>query len=466
MSVKIRKEIDQKNAEMKIIVPIEETTWKKEQKNAFDKLAKKTKVPGFRPGKAPENKLKEYISTAKVWEEAVSKLLNIAVKDAAKEITEKEIILDSPTYAVEKITENELEITFIYPVMPEFKIKDYKNLKIKFDQPTENDIKDDVKNQIDKLLSRGSVLLPKEGDAKVEKNDTIIFDFKGFMENQPFDGGEAENYSLKIGSGQFIPGFEEQLIGKKLGWEGKINVKFPQDYYKEDFRNKDAEFKIKIHEIKYEDKPKLDDDYIKSLAIPKVTNEMELNNYLLDLSKREMLEKARTKFTDELFNKLIEENEIPVPRTIALKELQALLKKFRENLKQQKISEKEYFEITGYNEDKVKEELLTEANKTIKKSLLYSFFAKELNIKVSDEDLERQYQRIAKLYHIDIETIKQMIQKNVIEPQIINELIIDQLIVLNNPNIKIEKEKIEKSVKVINNKNDNKEDKEKEKNNK
>lgn len=444
MSIKLRKEIDKKNAEMKIIVPIEEQVWKKEQEISFNKLAKKTKVPGFRPGKAPINKLKEYISTANIWEDAVSKLLNVAVKEAVKEITDKDIVLDSPTYAVEKISENELEITFIYPIMPEMEIKNYKDLKIKFNQPTEKEIKEDAEEQIDKLLSRGAILLPREGEgAKVHKNDTITFDFKGFIDGKEFDGGEAEGFTLKIGSKQFIPGFEEQLIDKPLNWSGDIKVKFPSDYYKEDFRDKEAKFEIKIHEIKYEDKPALNEEYIKSLAIQNVTNEEEFNNYMIDLSKRELIEKARMKFIDELMQKVIDENEIPVPRTIALKELQALLKKFKENLKQQKINEKEYFEITGYNEQKVKDELLLEANKSIKKSLLFSYFAKDLNIKPTEEDFERQYQRIAKLYHIASDMVKQMVQKNVIEPQIINELVTDRLIELNNPGVKIEKEKVE-----------------------
>lgn len=444
MSTKIRKEIDSKNSELRIVVPIDKEVWKKEQKSSFDKIAKKTKVPGFRPGKAPEHEMKKYIAKGNVWEDAVSKLLNVAVKDAAKEISDKEIILDSPTYAVDKITDDELEITFIYPVFPDIKIKNYKDLKIKFSLPTEADIKEDVKNQIDKLLLRGSVLMPKEDkDSVVEKGDTITFDFKGYMDGKAFDGGEAQGHVLKIGSNQFIPGFEDQLIGKKLGWNGKIKVRFPETYYKEEFQNKDAEFEIKIHEIKYDDKPKLDETYIKSLAIPNVSNEKELNSYLEDLSKRETLEKARTKFMEELQEKVIEENEISVPRTIVLKELQALLKKFKENLKKQGISEKDYFEITGYNEEKVKQELLAEANKSIKKSLLFTFFAKDLDIKPSDEDIERQYQRIAKLYHMDIDTVKQMIKKETIEPQIVNELVVDQLITLNNPGVKIEKEKIE-----------------------
>lgn len=444
MATKIKREIDKKTAELKITVPISADVWKKEQKLAFDKLAKKVKVPGFRPGKAPEKELRKRVALTNIWEEAIGKLLNVAIIDAAKEIKESDIVLHRPTYVIDKVTEEELEITYIYPVFPELKIKNYKNLKVQFKEATKKDIETDVEQQIDKMLLRGSLLLPKEGEnAKVEKGDTITFDFKGFIKDKAFDGGEAEGYELLIGSNTFIPGFEDQLIGKSLGWKGNINVKFPANYYKEDFQNQDARFEIKISEIKYNDKPKLDEQFIKSLNIPNVTNKEELNKYLFSLSEKELAEKARINFMDELLIKVIDENEIPVPRVIALEEMNNLLKKFRENLKQQDISEKEYYEVTGYNEQKVKDELLTEATKTVKKSLLETFFIKDLDIKATDEDYLRQYQRMAKLYNIDGKEIQKMIKKEIIEPQIIKELMIDKLIVANNPKVKIKKEKVE-----------------------
>lgn len=441
---KIKKEIDNKNSEIKITVPVETSLWKQEQEKAFKELAKKTKVAGFRAGKAPMHELKKHISSVAVWEKAISKLLNVVVKEAAKEIKETDIVLDSPTYAVEKVSDEELEIIFIYPIFPELKIKDFKNTKVKFNTPTKTEIDEDVEKQINKMLSRGALLIPKEGkNAVVADGDTIVFDFKGFMDGEAFEGGEAEAYELEIGSNSFIKGFEEQLIGKKAGWEGDIKVVFPTDYYKEDFRDKEAKFEIKIHEIKAMDKQEMNDEFVKTLSIPNVNNEKELKEYLTSLSQREMNEKSRSKFVEELFAKIIEENEIPTPRTVVLKELQALLKKFEENLKSQGISKKEYFALTGYNEEKVKEELMVEAEKSVKKSMLFTFYSKDLKIKATEEDIERQYQRIAKLYQMDSEMIKQMIKPEIIEPQIINELVIDQLIVGLNPSVKIEKEKVE-----------------------
>lgn len=444
MNSKITKNYDEKNSELKITVPVESKLWKEEQKKSFDKLSKKIKIKGYRTGKVPVEIAKKYISSAEIWEDAINKLINIVVKDAVKEIDEKkDIILDSPTYSVEKISNDEVEIIFIYPIYPDFKVDDWTKYKIKYKEPSKEEIKDSVENQINNLLSRGTLLLPKEGDdAKVEKGDTIIFDFKGFMDGKAFENGSADNFELKIGSNTFIPGFEDQLIGKKLGWEGSIKVKFPNNYFKEEFRDKDAEFKIKIHEIKYNDKQTLNEDFIKSLNIKDVKTEQDLNNYLSDLTKREITEKNRDLFMNDFVAEVIKNNEIPTPRTIVLKELQALLKKFDENLKNQGFTKKDYFDATGYNEEKVKKELNEEAIRAVKKSFIYSKLSKDLKIKPNDEDFYRQYEKIGKLYNIDPQTAYEMIKKEQIESPLINELLIDHVIKTLNPEIKIEKEKV------------------------
>ncbi len=444
MSAKIEKIYDEKNSELKIIVPIEKDIWKKEQEISFEKLAKKLKIKGYRVGKVPLEVARKNISKTQIWEEAINKLINSAAKTAASQLDEKkDLVLDSPTYSVEKVSDIELEINFLYPIFPNVTIKKFDDYKIAFEQPTKDEISKSVNKQIDDLLSRGTLLLPKEDkDAKVEQGDTIIFDFKGFLGDEAFEGGESEKYELKIGSNTFIPGFEEQLIGKKLGWEGSINVKFPNDYYKDDLKGKDARFDIKIHEIKYNDKQKLDEAFIQTLGIKNVKTEKELNDYLFDLSKRELIEKNRIKFMDEFVKKVSEENDIPAPRAIVLKELQTLMKKFEENLKNQGLTKKEYYEITGYTEEKAKDELKQEAIRSVKKAMVFSLLSKQLEIKATDEDFNRQYQRIGKLYSIDPQMAYMMVKKEQIEPTLLNELLIDKLITTLNPSVKIEKEPV------------------------
>ena len=444
METKIEKIYDEKNSELRIIVPIEKKLWKEEQTKSFNNLSKKLKLKGYRAGKVPTEIAKKMILPNQIWEDAISRLLNVAVKDAAKHIDEKkDIILDSPTYSIEKVTNDHLEIIFIYPIYPDIKIKNWEKVNIKFKNPTDKEIKESVHNQINDLLSRGTILVPKENkEDKVERGDLIIFDFKGFLDGEAFEGGEAKKYELKIGSNTFIPGFEDQLIGKKLNWSGSINVKFPKDYYKEEFRNKDAQFEIKIHEIKSHQKQEMNNDFVASLNIKDVKNEEDLNKYLTDLSKREMIEKRRAEFMNEFLEKVIKENSIPTPRAIVLKELQALIKKFEENLKNQGFSKKDYFDVTGYNDNKVKSELTQEAEKSIKKSFIYTALSKDLKIKPTDDDFARQYQRIGKLYNIDPAMAAKMIKKEQIETPLINELLIDKIITTLNPDIKFEKEKV------------------------
>ena len=444
METKIEKIYDEKNSELRIIVPIEKKLWKEEQTKSFNNLSKKLKLKGYRTGKVPTEIAKKMILPNQIWEDAISRLLNVAVKDAAKHIDEKkDIILDSPTYSIEKVTNDHLEIIFIYPIYPDIKIKNWEKVNIKFKNPTDKEIKESVHNQINDLLSRGTILVPKENkEDKVERGDLIIFDFKGFLDGEAFEGGEAKKYELKIGSNTFIPGFEDQLIGKKLNWSGLINVKFPKDYYKEEFRNKDAQFEIKIHEIKSHQKQEMNNDFVASLNIKDVKNEEDLNKYLTDLSKREMIEKRRAEFMNEFLEQVIKENSIPTPRAIVLKELQALIKKFEENLKNQGFSKKDYFDVTGYNDNKVKSELTQEAEKSIKKSFIYTALSKDLKIKPTDDDFARQYQRIGKLYNIDPAMAAKMIKKEQIETPLINELLIDKIITTLNPDIKFEKEKV------------------------
>ena len=444
METKIEKIYDEKNSELRIIVPIEKKLWKEEQTKSFNNLSKKLKLKGYRTGKVPTEIAKKMILPNQIWEDAISRLLNVAVKDAAKHIDEKkDIILDSPTYSIEKVTNDHLEIIFIYPIYPDIKIKNWEKVNIKFKNPTDKEIKESVHNQINDLLSRGTILVPKENkEDKVERGDLIIFDFKGFLDGEAFEGGEAKKYELKIGSNTFIPGFEDQLIGKKLNWSGSINVKFTKDYYKEEFRNKDAQFEIKIHEIKSHQKQEMNNDFVASLNIKDVKNEEDLNKYLTDLSRREMIEKRRGEFMNEFLEQVIKENSIPTPRAIVLKELQALIKKFEENLKNQGFSKKDYFDVTGYNDNKVKSELTQEAEKSIKKSFIYTALSKDLKIKPTDDDFARQYQRIGKLYNIDPAMAAKMIKKEQIETPLINELLIDKIITTLNPDIKFEKEKV------------------------
>lgn len=218
MEITLKRELDQTIGELKIFVPVETSIWKKAQKLAFNALAQKIKVPGYNSGRAPKQELIRRLTPGRIWEEAVVQLLPQAREDATTALKKSDQVLDEPTFAVETITETELELIFIYPVFPRLNLQDYESLTFPFNFPDEATIKADVKERVDQIRLQNSLLLMKtDEDAKVEKGDTVTLDFQGFIDDVAFAGGEAEDYELKIGSGAFIPGFEDQLVDKPLG---------------------------------------------------------------------------------------------------------------------------------------------------------------------------------------------------------------------------------------------------------
>ena len=444
MEITLKRELDQTIGELKIFVPVETSIWKKAQKLAFNALAQKIKVPGYNSGRAPKQELIRRLTPGRIWEEAVVQLLPQAREDATTALKKSDQVLDEPTFAVETITETELELIFIYPVFPRLNLQDYESLTFPFNFPDEATIKADVKERVDQIRLQNSLLLMKtDEDAKVEKGDTVTLDFQGFIDDVAFAGGEAEDYELKIGSGAFIPGFEDQLVDKPLGWTGDIYVTFPASYHKEELRNQVARFAIAIKEIKYNEKPKLDKQFVQSLNIPNINNETELRTYLATLAKIELDAKARAKFLDEFYDHLIKENEIPAPSGMSHREMARLFGKLKENLEKQRITEWDYYKLTGYTEEEVKADLLKEATKNVKKLILQTFFVNEFKIEPTDVDYSREYIRLAKLYNTDVANVKKFVKPTDLTNQILSELIADKLIALYNPLIDIEKEDVE-----------------------
>uniref|UniRef100_A0A2C9KSY7 peptidylprolyl isomerase n=1 Tax=Biomphalaria glabrata TaxID=6526 RepID=A0A2C9KSY7_BIOGL len=210
----------------------------------------------FRKGQAPDEVAKKSISQAEIFTEALKNELDTLVKVAAKEIKEDLMVLDSPAYDVQKITATELTVTFIYPVYPEVKLPDYKTLGIKYE--VEKATEESVKEELERALESQVMLKEKEGS--LSKGDIAVFDFEGFIEGKPFAGGKAENYELEIGSGQFIAGFEDQMVGLEKGKSMDVKVSFPEDYHVEELKAKPSVFKIKLNSIKTKQKPELNDE--------------------------------------------------------------------------------------------------------------------------------------------------------------------------------------------------------------
>ncbi|MGY6171808.1 trigger factor [Candidatus Mycoplasma pogonae] len=426
--MKLRREVDKKTSELKVYVEVDSNVWKEQQAKTKKTLLKNVVVPGFRKGKAPAAQAEARVSQAEVLEKAVNKLLPEVAEAAAKEVTKDDIVLDQPSYTINKITADELELVVIYPVFPEIDLKGYKDTGIKFEEPTVTE--EDVKEQTAKMLKQHAVQVSVDGPVKMY--NTIIFDFEGFIDGQPFEGGTAEDFELKIGSGHFIPGFEDALIGKEKGFEGEINVTFPENYHMKDYAGKPAIFKVKIKDIKDYDLPELNDEFITSLSIPNVKTLAELNTYLKDLTERERTEAEREKFRQKLFENIMKETELVFPKSLLLKEMQKVNTTFEGSLKEQGFSRKEYLELTGLSEDQIAEQVEMEAVKNLKTSLIFADVAKKENLEATEEDYKEEYTKLAKIYNIPkVEDLEAMLPKQNLQIPILNRKVVDKLIELN-----------------------------------
>lgn len=425
-----KKEINKKNQEIEIIIKIDEKIWAAKQKKEFTRIQSKLDVKGFRKGKVPLEKAKSLISDSDCWEGAVQSLLDEAVKIAAKEIKEEDLILDSPTYKVEKISNKECEIIFVYPTFVDLNLKKYKNFGIKHKLMTSKEIDNDVAKQIENYASKNSLWLPKEDkNAKVEEGDKIIFDFVGKVDGKEFEGGEDEDFELIIGSKQFIPGFEENLVGIPKDKTSKIDVSFPKDYHSKVLAGKKAVFEVLVKEIKYKEKSEINDELVKSLNINKIDNLKDLKIYLKDLTKRENEEKQRTKFITEFMKKIIKENKFDVPKSLVLKEFQRMVKSFEDNIKNYGVDKKTYLKMMGKDEAEFTKELLDQAEDGVKEYFVFLKITREEKIEPKEKDYEDFYKLLSKQQNgLEIDQLKKTYPKERIKSSIINNLFIDFLI--------------------------------------
>ncbi|QJB70979.1 trigger factor [Mycoplasma sp. 1654_15] len=424
----VKRELLAESSELKITVKPEENVWKKTQEKANKALIKNLKVDGFRKGSVPANIAKKYISEASILREAVSLIAPELETEARKNIIEDDNVLDSPIYKIEDISTSNLEISFLYPVYPTLNLPDYKHLKTKFIEPKVG--KEDIDLQIQRLLETSAAT--QETDKPIKKRDIVNFNFKGFIDGQAFEGGEAENFDLKIGSGSFIAGFEDQLVGMKKGDKKEITVTFPENYHVTAYAGKEAKFKIKINQVNELVLPKLDEEFIKKLSLEDVKNEKDLRAYLEKLTFNEKLEQNRVIFQKESFAEIQKQVQIPISEKLLLNEIRRLEKLFENNLKSQGFTVKEYLEITKFTEEDIKLQMRTESINLLKNAFIYAEIAKLEKIFATAADYDIEYGKLAKFYGKSIEDIKKTFPLAQLQVNITNSKVLDKLIEYNS----------------------------------
>ena len=385
---------------LKVTVPAEKVNKALDQ--AFKKVVKQINVPGFRKGKVPRPIFEQRFGVEALYQDAVDILLPEAYGEAIEEtkinpVAQPEINVTQ----IEKGKDFEFEATVT--VEPEVKLGDYKGLEI---EKQDSELTDqDLQDEIDHSLGHLADMVVKE-DSAVEEGDTVNIDFDGYVDGEQFEGGQADGYDLEIGSGSFIPGFEDQLVGVKTGEEKDVVVTFPEEYHAEELAGKEATFKTKVNEIKYKEVPELTDEIANELD----SDANSVDEYKENLRKRLSEQKAQDAENvekEEAINKVTENTTIDIPQAMIDTELDRMVQEFGQRIQQQGLDLQTYFQISGQDESQLREQMKDDAEQRVKTNLTLSAIADEENIEVTDEDIDKELEKMSSQFNISVEDIKQ-----------------------------------------------------------
>jgi trigger factor len=399
--------------DLEIEVTAEE--FEKELNKTYLKEGKKMTVPGFRKGKAPRKLLERYYGENLFFEGAIDSLLQPTVIDAVEK-SKLDVVSVGEIKDLDVSKEKGVKFTAPVVVSPEVTVKDYKGIEVSVESSKVTD--KDIDDEINRVLERNSRMI-NITDRPAKNGDIVIIDFDGYVDNKAFEGGKAENYQLTIGSGSFIPGFEEQMVGHNIGDQFDINVKFPEDYNSEELKGKDATFKINLHEIKEKELPKLDDEFAKDVSEFDTLDEYK-KSVSENIEKRKE-ESKKTEIENKLIEKLVQKVEAEVPQEMYDNETNELLDNFRHRLESQGLTVENYMKYTGATADTMRDMFKEQAEQTVKTRLALRKIAENENIEVSDEDVENEYKKWSELYKMDLDKIKGLISKENLISDLKNE---------------------------------------------
>ncbi|HCY3175356.1 trigger factor [Staphylococcus aureus] len=382
-----------------VTVPAEKVNKALDQ--AFKKVVKQINVPGFRKGKVPRPIFEQRFGVEALYQDAIDILLPDAYGEAIDETDIKPVA--QPEVSVTQIEKGK---DFIFEatvtVEPEVKLGDYKGLEIEKQETELSD--DELQEAIDHSLGHLAEMVVKE-DGVVENGDTVNIDFSGSVDGEEFEGGQAEGYDLEIGSGSFIPGFEEQLEGMKVDEEKDVVVTFPEEYHAEELAGKEATFKTKVNEIKFKEVPELTDE---------IANELDAEANTVDEYKENLRKRlAEQKATDaenvekeEAITKAADNTTIDIPEAMVNTELDRMVSEFAQRIQQQGLDLQTYFQISGQDETQLREQMKDDAEQRVKTNLTLTAIAEAEKIEATDEDIDKELEKMSKQFNISVEDIK------------------------------------------------------------
>lgn len=402
-----------------LVVEVDGKTFTDAVNSVYRKEVKKISIPGFRKGKAPKAIIEKMYGDGVFYDDAIENIYPTALADAVEEAKLDVVAVDN--VSVEEVGKDGLTFKAVVVVKPEVEISDYEGIQV---TPKSTEVTEELVNEeIDKQRDKNSRLVTVE-DRPAQDGDITVIDFEGFVDGEPFEGGKAENFNLTLGSGQFIPGFEEQIVGKNTGDEFTIKVTFPEEYQVDELAGKESEFKIKLHEIKAKELPELDNDFV------------------MDVSDKETVEEYKAQVADELAEKLQKESDADVENQLIAKlcellkgeipeamydnKVNDMMREFDMRLRSQGLDMNTYLQYMGMDAEAVKNSYKPEAEKRVKLRLALEKIAQQQGFTdVSDEDLEAEYSRLADTYKMDIDKVKAAIPADELKKDIAVEKAMD-----------------------------------------
>ena len=389
---------------------------------AFKRAVKRVNAPGFRKGKLPRAVFNKMYGEEALFQDAVDFVLPAAYTKAIDELEVSPLAM--PDIDVKEISKEEgVKFEAVVTVKPNVELGEYKNLGLEKDSVEVTDA--DVEERLDSLLSRQAEWQIKEGESK--KGDIVVIDFKGFIGDEAFEGGEAKGYELELGSGSFIPGFEEQLEGKVAPVDTEVNVTFPENYQVADLAGKAAKFEVTVHDVKEKVLPELTDEFVKEFTKEAASTVAEYKEKLKEEIKLEKENLAEKSYSDKVISTAVENAKVSVPEKLVEQEVNSMFEQFTGNLSRQGLSFDLYEQFTGKGEADLKAEMKSDAENKIKTSFVLGEIAEVEKVEVTEADIDAEVKELATMYNMTEEGIKQRISVEDLRGELVIQKTVDFL---------------------------------------
>ena len=389
---------------------------------AFKRAVKRVNAPGFRKGKLPRAVFNKMYGEEALYQDAVDYVLPRAYTKAIDELEVSPLAM--PDIDVKEISKEEgVKFEAVVTVKPNVELGEYKNLGLEKDSVGVTDA--DVEERLDSLLSRQAEWQIKEGESK--KGDIVVIDFKGFIGDEAFEGGEAKGYELELGSGSFIPGFEEQLEGKVAPVDTEVNVTFPENYQVADLAGKEAKFEVTVHDVKEKVLPELTDEFVKEFSKEAASTVAEYKEKLKEEIKLEKENLAEKSYSDKVISTAAENAKLSVPEKLVEQEVDSMFEQFTGNLSRQGLSFDLYQQVPGKGEAELKAEMKSDAENKIKTSFVLGEIAEVEKVEVTDADIDAEVKELATMYNMTEEGIKQRISVEDLRGELVIQKTVDFL---------------------------------------